>query len=141
MGRVLAIDYGTKRIGLAETDELQIIASGIGTIHSSELKDYIKTYQQQQKLSTIVIGLPKRLNNEATHATKLAHDTAIHLQRTFPTIEVVMIDERFTSKMASAAMFEGGLGKKKRQEKGMVDMVSATIILQSYMEQQRYLKG
>ncbi|MFT6844914.1 MAG: putative Holliday junction resolvase [Flavobacteriales bacterium] len=141
MGRVLAIDYGTKRIGLAETDELQIIASGIGTIHSSELKDYIKTYQQQKKLSTIVIGLPKRLNNEATHATKLAHDTAIHLKRTFPTIEVVMIDERFTSKMASAAMFEGGLGKKKRQEKGMVDMVSATIILQSYMEQQRYLKG
>jgi putative Holliday junction resolvase len=141
MGRILAIDYGTKRIGLAETDDLQLIASGIGTIHSSELKKFIHDYIAKNQLETIVIGLPKRLNNEATQATKLANDTAINLQRTFPTIEVVQVDERFTSKMASAAMFEGGLGKKKRQEKGLVDMVSATIILQSYMEQQRYQRG
>lgn len=138
MGRVLAIDFGTKRCGIAETDDLQLIASGLTTVHSSELINFIKSYANQHKLAELVIGLPMTLNNLQTHATKMAQDLAINLKRTFPEINVCTIDERFTSKMASQALFTGGLGKKKRQEKERIDQTSATLILQSYLEQKRH---
>lgn len=137
MGRILALDFGLKRTGVAETDDLKLIASGLDTISSTEIVEFIQRYNQQHSLDTIVIGLPKRLNNEDTHSTQNVNALAQHLKKTFPSVTIEMVDERFTSKMASSAMFQAGLGKQKRKQKELVDKVSATLILQSYLEQQR----
>lgn len=139
MGRILAIDYGTKRVGIATTDPLQIIATGLTTIHPNELVSFLKNYMTTEIVDCIVIGDPKRLNNEPAQAAAGANKLTANIQKQFPDIKVDRMDERFTSKMAFSAMIEGGLKKKARTDKAMVDKVSATIILQSYMEQQNSL--
>lgn len=139
MGRILAIDYGTKRVGIATTDPSQIIATGLTTVHPNELMEYLKKYIASETVDCIVVGDPKRLNNEPAQAAAGANQLSAKIQKQFPDIKVDRMDERFTSKMAFSAMIEGGLKKKARADKAMVDKVSATIILQSYMEQMNSL--
>ncbi|TNF31186.1 MAG: Holliday junction resolvase RuvX [Bacteroidetes bacterium] len=136
MGRILALDYGTKRVGIAATDPLQIIASALTTVHPNELMDFLKKYMETETVDCIVIGDPKRLNNEPAQAAAGANQLTERLKKQFPQVQIDRMDERFTSKIAFGAMIEGGLNKKQRADKAMVDKVSATIILQSYMEQQ-----
>lgn len=135
MARVLAIDYGTKRVGLAVTDPLQIIATGLDTVHSKDLIQYLYDYMQKEEVECIVLGLPKRLNNEDSHVTQLIRELKVHLERKFKQVPVHFIDERFTSKMASQSMIDAGVSKKERAKKENIDRISAVIILQSYLEQ------
>ncbi len=138
MARVIAIDYGNKRVGLAVTDPDQIIASGLTTIHSSELFDFLTKYFAKEKVEAIVLGYPRRLNLEANQMTKIVEDLAVSLGRKFPTMKVVKVDERFTSMMAAQTLVMSGLKKKDRQKKELLDEVAATIILQSYLDQIRH---
>ncbi|MFN3916131.1 MAG: Holliday junction resolvase RuvX [Flavobacteriales bacterium] len=137
MGRILAIDYGTKRVGLAVTDELQIIASGLTTVHSKDLIAYLKAYLTKNKVDTIVLGEPKTLQGGATDATEEIEKLYTHLTRTFPLVKIDRIDERFTSKMAAQTLAVSGLKKKVRQRKELLDEVSATIMLQDYLHFKR----
>lgn len=134
MGRLLGIDYGSKRVGIAETDDLKIIASPLTTIHSTEVAEFITNYIVKHEVDGIVIGEPKSLNQQDTHATKLVTAFVNYIRKRFPAIPIHMEDERFTSKMAAQSMIMGGVKKAKRQEKGNLDKVSASIILQSYMQ-------
>ncbi|WP_299705779.1 Holliday junction resolvase RuvX [uncultured Pontibacter sp.] len=134
MARILGIDYGNKRVGLAATDTLQIIASPLETIHAKDVLTYLKAYTQREPVEAIVVGMPRRLTGEATDATPHVIGFVRKLQKEFPGIPVHTVDERFTSSMAQKAMLAGGLKKKDRQDKGTVDRVSAAIILQSYLE-------
>lgn len=134
MARILGIDYGTKRVGLAVTDPLQIIATGLDTVHSMDLFTFIKNYIKTEEVEGIVIGMPKNLNNEATHSTPHVVGVVRKLRKEFPDIKITEVDERFTSKLAFNTMIESGISKKKRADKGTIDKVSATIILQSYLE-------
>lgn len=134
MGRWLAIDYGAKRTGLAATDPLKIIASALETIPSHTLEDYLKNYFQKEDVEKVVIGMPKNTDGSDTNATPLVQAFVNRFKKIFPNKELVLHDERFTSKMALDAMIVGGTKKKARQNKGNIDKVSATIILQSYME-------
>lgn len=134
MSRVLAIDYGTKRCGIAVTDPSQIIATGLTTVHSKDLIEWLKKYMEKEPVETIVIGDPRDLKGNKTDATVHADGFATLVKRTFPGLKIVRIDERFTSKMASRTILESGLKKKDRQDKALVDEVSATILLQSYLE-------
>jgi putative holliday junction resolvase len=133
MGKILAIDYGTKRVGLAVTDDLQIIASGLTTVHSKDLIPYLKEYIAKNKVDIIVLGEPKTLKGGATDATEEIEKLYTHLCRTFPTVKVDRIDERFTSKLAAQTLVASGLKKKDRQRKELLDEVSATIMLQDYL--------
>ena len=133
MARLMAIDYGSKRVGIAVSDPLQIIATGLTTVHSKELIEFLKTYISKEEVECIVVGEPKRLNNEPSDSARFIEPFVVHLKRTFPTIKVERMDERFTSKMAFQTMIDSGLKKKARQNKELVDEISATIILQSYM--------
>jgi putative Holliday junction resolvase len=133
MGKLLAIDYGKKRCGIAVTDDLQIIASGLTTVNTKELFEFLKTYFESHQVDEIILGFPKKLNNEATHNTLPVLKIKEKLEQTFKQKPVTLIDERFTSKMAFQTMIDGGLGKKKRQNKALVDEISATIILQSHL--------
>ncbi|MFK8037111.1 MAG: Holliday junction resolvase RuvX [Crocinitomicaceae bacterium] len=133
MGRLLAIDYGQKRTGIAETDDLQIIASGLTTVNTPELFKFLTQYFAKHKVDAIVLGEPKRLNGEDTHNSAPVEALKQKLNQTFGHIPVKMVDERFTSKMAVQTMIDSGLSKKKRQNKALIDEISATIILQSYM--------
>ena len=135
MGKYLAIDFGLKRTGLALTDEMNIIASGLDTIDSVKLMDYLIALVPKEKVSRIVLGEPKRLNGEDSHITQNVYFLKEALEKQFPEVDVILMDERFTSKMAFQAMIDGGLKKKQRQEKGLIDKISATIILQSYLEE------
>lgn len=134
MGKIIAIDFGLKRTGLAITDENQIIASGLTTVDSKELMNYLIKIVEKEKIETIVLGLPKRLNNEPTHITDNVLLLKEALQKQFSTIKIDLLDERFTSKMAFQTMIDSGLSKKQRQNKGLIDEISATILLQSYMD-------
>ena len=134
MGKLLAIDFGLKRTGLAITDENKIIASGLTTVDSRDLMTFLVNLNQKEKLETIVLGEPKRLNNEPSHITANVHLLKEALEKQFPLIPVVLIDERFTSKMAFQSMIDNGMSKKQRSNKGLIDEISATIILQSYMQ-------
>lgn len=134
MGRILAIDYGRKRTGLAVTDSLQMIANGLTTVSSHELVNYLKDYTSREAVDVFVVGFPKQMNNEPSENMQYIEAFVKHLKRTLPDIPVVYHDERFTSVMAHRAMIDGGLKKKKRQDKALVDEISAVIILQSYME-------
>ena len=134
MGRILAIDYGSKRVGLAVTDPLQIIASPLDTVHSKDVIAFLKNYDQQEGIEAFVLGMPKRLDNKDTNATPLVRQFQNLLKKNFPEKAVYLHDERFTSKMALDAMIAGGSKKKDRKEKGNIDKVSAAIILQSYLE-------
>lgn len=133
MGKIIAIDFGLKRTGLAITDELQIIATGLETVESRNLMDYLITLFQKEKIDTIVLGEPKRLDGTDAHITQNVYLLKEALEKQFPGIPVILHDERFTSKMAVEAMIAGGMKKKQRRDKAMIDKISATIILQSYM--------
>ncbi|WP_347157415.1 Holliday junction resolvase RuvX [Pontibacter chitinilyticus] len=134
MGRILAMDYGNKRVGLAATDVLQLIASPLETVHAKDVFSFLKDYVQREPVEAFVVGMPRNLQNEATDSTQHVVGFVRKLQKDFPQIPVHTVDERFTSKMAQQAMLTGGLKKKDRQDKGTVDRVSAAIILQSYLE-------
>ena len=138
MGRIIAIDYGRKRTGLAASDTLQMIANGLGTVPSGEVVQYLSNYVRKEPVDTFVVGLPKQMNNEPSENMKYVEAFVSHLKRTIPNIPVVYYDERFTSVLAHRAMIDGGLKKKKRQDKGLVDEISAVIILQAYMESKKY---
>lgn len=138
MGRILAIDYGRKRTGIAVTDTLQMIANGLTTVPSGELVAWIAGYISKEPVDMIVVGQPKQMNNEPSENMKYVEAFVTHLNRTIPHIPVEYYDERFTSVLAHKAMLDGGLKKKKRQDKGLVDEISAVIILQSYLENKKY---
>lgn len=138
MGRILAIDYGRKRTGIAVTDTLQMIANGLTTVPSGELVAWIAGYILKEPVDMIVVGQPKQMNNEPSENMKYVEAFVTHLKRTIPHIPVEYYDERFTSVLAHKAMLDGGLKKKKRQDKGLVDEISAVIILQSYLENKKY---
>ncbi|MGB3464651.1 MAG: Holliday junction resolvase RuvX [Cyclobacteriaceae bacterium] len=134
MGRIFSIDYGSKRVGMAVTDPLKIIASPLETIHSKDVETYLKDYFEKEDVETIVVGMPKNLNNEDTNATPQVTAFVNRLKKVFSEKQIVLHDERFTSKMALEAMIAAGSKKKDRREKGNIDKVSAAIILQSYLE-------
>lgn len=134
MGRILAIDYGLKRTGLAVTDPLKIIATGLTTVESRQLIPFLKDYFSKEQVELIVIGEPKNWDNTDTHATSLVAKIIRELEKTFPSTPIRRVDERFTSKMASSAMREMGLKKKQRQNKALVDEIAATIMLQGYLK-------
>ncbi|MBB1138970.1 Holliday junction resolvase RuvX [Myroides sp. WP-1] len=133
MGRLLAIDFGQKRTGIAVTDELQIIASGLTTVNTGELMSFLKDYFQKEKVDRVIIGEPKRLNNEPSEITPILNAFIDTFKNAYPTMPVERIDERFTSKMAFQTMIDSGLKKKQRQNKALIDEIAATIILQDYM--------
>ncbi|MDD5507926.1 MAG: Holliday junction resolvase RuvX [Bacteroidales bacterium] len=134
MARILAIDYGRKRTGLAVTDDLQIIASGLTTVPSAETIAFLSGYLSREKVECFVVGLPRQMNNSPSESVVMIESFIRALEKNFPHVPVVQTDERFTSKIAFQTMVSAGLKKKDRQNKGLVDQVSATIILQSYLE-------
>lgn len=133
MGKVLGIDFGLKRTGLAISDDSKMFAFGLKTIDSDQLMDELKELIKAEKVDELVLGLPKRMNNEDSHITQNVLMLKEVLEKTFPELKVVLMDERFTSKMASHSMHMAGATKKQKQQKGLIDKVSATIILQSYL--------
>jgi len=137
MARVMAIDYGSKRVGIAVTDELQIIASGLTTVHSKDIISFLEDYFSKNEVECIVVGEAKDLKNNPAESARFIEPFVKHLQRKFKDIRIERVDERFTSKMAFQTMIDSGLKKKARQNKGLIDEISATIILQSYLEQKR----
>ncbi len=137
MARILSIDYGRKRVGVAVTDPLQIIANRLDTIATHKIWDFLKEYFEKEKVETVVVGYPKQMNNQASEAVRYINPFLKKFQVQFPEIKLEIFDERFTSKMAFRTMIDGGLGKQKRQDKALVDSISATIILQGYLEQKR----
>src|SRR5690606_36328876 len=133
MARILAIDFGEKRTGIAVTDPLQIIASGLTTVSTTELLEYLRDYVSKEEVELIVIGQPRRMNNEFSEVEqKIQHFINI-LNKELPQIAVTRVDERFTSKIAFQSMLDGGVKKKDRRKKELLDKVSATVILQSYL--------
>lgn len=138
MGRILAIDYGKKRAGIAVTDPLQIIANGLTTVYSHELHAFLKDYMQKESVERIIIGLPKQMDNNLSENMKYIEPFVKSLKKKYPTLPIEYVDERFTSVLAHRAMLDGGLKKKDRQNKALVDEISATIILQSYLESKRF---
>jgi putative Holliday junction resolvase len=134
MGRILAIDYGQKRVGLAVTDELKLIATGLTTIHVKDIFDYLKNYIEKESVETIVVGEPKDMKNRPSDSSKYIEPFVRKLKKTYPDIKIERFDERFTSVIAQKAILESGVKKKKRQDKSLVDTISAVIILQSYMD-------
>lgn len=138
MSRIVAIDYGRKRAGIAVSDPMQIIANGLTTLPTNELLDFIAGYVQREPVERILIGLPKQMNNEASESMKYIEPFVRTLRKRLPEIPVEFVDERFTSVLAHRTMLEAGLKKKARQNKALVDEISATIILQTYLESKRY---
>ncbi len=134
MGRIVGIDYGTKRVGLAVTDPLKIIASPLDTIHSKDVIEFLKKYNDNEGIEVFAVGMPKNMDNQPTDATPHVKVFVKHLRKAFPNTPIKLVDERFTSKMALDAMIVGGTKKKDRREKGNLDKISAAIILQSYMD-------
>jgi len=134
MGRILAVDYGAKRTGLAVTDTLQIAAGGLTTVASAEAVSYIVAYAKREPIDEIVVGLPKQMDNRPSENMARVKTFARKLKAALPEATIAFYDERFTSTMAHRAMIDGGLGKKRRQDKALVDEISAVIILQGYME-------
>src|SRR6185295_13503498 len=134
MPRILAIDYGMKRTGLAVTDPMRIIATALETVESDKLLNFLAAYFQKEPVDQLVVGMPKRLNNEDTDMTEHVRKLVAALNQKFPDKPVALVDERFTSSIAMRTMIDGGMSKKDRRVKGNVDKISATIILQSYME-------
>ncbi len=133
MARILAIDYGLKRCGVAVTDPLKIIATALETVETPQILNYLKTYLNSEPVELIIIGLPVDLRSQDTDVTANVRAFSKVLESTFPTIQIKFVDERFTSKMASKVIAESGMKKKQRQEKGQVDKIAAVIMLQSYL--------
>ncbi|GAL62953.1 Holliday junction resolvase RuvX [Algibacter lectus] len=133
MARILAIDYGTKRTGIAITDELQIIASGLTTVNTKEIFSFLKTYTSKEQVELFLVGEPKQMDNTASESEVFIAKFLSKLEKQFPNIPVKRVDERFTSKMAFQTMIDSGLKKNQRKNKALVDEISATLILQSYL--------
>ncbi len=133
MARILSIDFGLKRTGIAVTDPLQIIATGLTTVESKELIVFLKKYMQTEPVERFLIGEPKNWDDSDTHATPLVEQCIKDLEKNFPQIPITRVDERYTSKMAKDAMLEMGMKKKDRRKKGLVDEIAATIMLQEYL--------
>ena len=138
MSRIIAIDYGKKRTGIAVTDILQIIANGLTTVPTTELMDFLLNYVAKEQVERIIVGHPKQMNNEDSEHMKRIVPFVNLLKKKVPQIPVELVDERFTSVLAHQAMLDGGLKKKARQDKALVDEISATIILQSYLESKKF---
>lgn len=133
MPRILSIDYGQKRTGIAVTDELQLIASGLTTIPSTTAISFLKDYFEKENVEAVLIGEPKQMNGEASQSAHLIEGFVKQFVKTFPQLSVIRVDERFTSKMAFQTMIDSGLSKKQRQNKSLIDEISATIMLQDYL--------
>ncbi len=133
MGRILAIDYGQKRAGIAVTDPLQIVANGLTTVHVKDIWDFLSQYLRSETVDCIVVGEPRTMQNTPSDASRFIEPFVIKLKKTFPEMSIKRVDERFTSKMAHDTMLAAGLRKTHRQNKALVDTISATLILQSYM--------
>ncbi|MBC7948694.1 MAG: Holliday junction resolvase RuvX [Chitinophagaceae bacterium] len=133
MPRILAIDFGLKRTGLAVTDPLKIIATGLTTVESKQLIPYLKEYFSREQVEMLIIGEPKNMDDSDTHATPLVEKCIKDLEKNFPGIPIRKVDERFTSKMASRAMIDMGMKKKQRRDKALIDEIAATILLQDYL--------
>jgi len=134
MSKIIAIDYGMKRCGIAATDDLQIIASSLPTVETKNIFTFLTDYFKKNKVEIIVLGEPKRMDTTDTHNSQPVREFRKKLEELFPEKKIKMVDERFTSKMAFQTMIDGGLSKKQRQNKSLVDEISATIILQSYLQ-------
>ncbi len=134
MGRILAIDYGQKRVGIAATDPLQLIANGVETVATKDIWNYLAKYLQREQVDAIVVGEPRDMMNRPSDASRFVEPFVRKLRKTYPEMKIERFDERFTSKMAFQTMIDGGLGRKKRRNKALVDTISATLILQSYLE-------
>ena len=139
-GCVIGIDFGTKRVGVAITDELQMIASPHATVHAQQITDFLKRLIAEKNIVAIVVGEPKSLDGSATDSTEQVHQFVKHMKRTFPSLTIEMLDERFTSKMAASSLIESGVPKSKRQNKETLDQISAAIILQSWLEKQKNIR-
>jgi putative Holliday junction resolvase len=137
LSRILAIDFGVKRTGIAVTDELQIIASGLTTVPTDELLSFLENYFNEEDVALVVVGEPKRMNNENSAVESSILEFIKKFESQFSNIPLRRIDERFTSKMAFQTMIDGGLKRKQRKDKGLIDKISATIILQSYLYYQK----
>ena len=134
MARIMAFDFGTKRLGIAVTDPLQLFATGLTTIHPKDVIEFLKKYLQTEQVEAFIVGEPKQMDGTPSQSAPQVKGFVTILKKNFPDIPVEMMDERFTSKMASATIAQSGLKKSDRQNKALIDTVSATIILQSYME-------
>jgi putative Holliday junction resolvase len=134
MARILALDFGTKRTGIAITDEMQIIASGLTTVATKELIEFLKKYISEENVELFIVGEPKQMNYEASESEESIAKFLVKLEKAIPQIPVKRVDERFTSKMAFQTMIDSGLKKKQRKDKALIDEISATIILQSYLQ-------
>jgi putative Holliday junction resolvase len=137
MGRILGIDYGKKRVGLAITDPLQIFASPLKTINPGEFDNFLADYEKSEQIDEFVIGYPVKLNNNPSESVKYIDPFIKRLERLYPGKRIHLVDERFTSQIAFRSMIEGGVKKKGRQDKGMVDKISAAIILQSFLDKEK----
>ena len=137
MSRILSIDYGKKRTGIAVTDPLRIIANGLTTVQTAQLKDFLNDYLNREDVGIVVIGLPTQSDGSPSENQARVKQFCAWFKKAYSEIPIDFMDERFTSVLAHRAMIDGGLGKKRRQDKALVDEISATIILQSYMEQRR----
>ncbi|HBX50368.1 MAG: Holliday junction DNA helicase RuvA [Bacteroidetes bacterium RIFOXYA12_FULL_35_11] len=137
MGRILAIDYGKKRVGLAVTDPLQIIATSLTTVSAHDAMSFLENYFKTEIVDRVVIGYPRQMNNELSEAVEFIDPFIAAFKKKFPDKPIELADERFTSKMAFQTMIDSGIGKMKRRDKALVDTISATIILQSYLEQKK----
>ena len=140
MGRIIAIDYGRKRTGLAVTDSLQMISNNLTTIKSDEIFDFLSEYFSKEEVEAIVVGYPKKLNNLPSESVKYINPFIQKLKKVFPGKEIFLMDERFTSKIAFQSMIDGGLKKKDRRNKGLIDTISANLILQSYLDYRKNIK-
>ncbi|MCQ2293375.1 MAG: Holliday junction resolvase RuvX [Bacteroidaceae bacterium] len=140
MSRILSIDYGKRRTGLAVTDPLQIIAGGLCTVETPQLMAYLTQYMQREEVERVVIGLPTQTNGQPSENQARVREFTGRLKKAFPGLDVVFWDERFTSVLAHQTMLESGISRKRRQDKALVDEISATIILQSYMESRANVK-
>lgn len=138
MGRILAVDYGRKRTGIAVTDPLQIIAGALETVPTHTLMDFIKTYTAQNDVDLLVMGMPRQMDGKPSESFTYIRPFVDRLAKEMPGLRVEWVDERFTSKLAMQSMIEGGVKKSQRRDKGLVDRVSATIILQSYLESRAF---
>ena len=136
--RLMAFDYGTKRIGIAVSDPLQIIATALHTVHPEKIWDFLKDYLLREQVQTFVVGKPLQTDGTASESAQHVVGFVRRLKREYPGIDIVEVDERFTSKIASQAISQSGIKKNKRKEKGLIDTISATLILQTYMDTQKY---
>jgi len=137
LGRILSIDYGTKRVGIAVSDPTKVIAGGLTTVHANEVMAFLVDYTLREPVECFIVGHPKQMNGQDSESMKFIVPFIKQLEKKFPDIPVKLVDERFTSKMAFQTMIDAGLKKKQRQNKALVDTISAAIILQSYLDSQR----